>query len=47
MANISSEVLPLFKTMQEKFPCKSLGDDRWYLVAVRYMLYKSKHTQLN
>lgn len=34
MANISSEVLPLFKTIQEKFPCKSLGDDRWYLVAL-------------
>ena len=44
MANISPEVLPLFKIIQEKFPCKSLGDDRWYLVAVRCMLYKYKHT---
>ncbi|OCL05619.1 hypothetical protein AOQ84DRAFT_432968 [Glonium stellatum] len=34
MAEISSEVLSLFRSVQETFPSKSLGDGRWFLVAL-------------
>jgi hypothetical protein len=28
------EALALFKAVEEKFPSKSLGDDKWYILAV-------------
>jgi len=28
------EAIALFEALENKFPHKSLGDDRWYLVAV-------------
>jgi hypothetical protein len=34
------EALALFRAIEEKFPSKTLGDDKWYILAV------SKHVQL-
>jgi hypothetical protein len=31
------EAFALFKAVEEKFPSKSLGDDKWYVLAVRKM----------
>lgn len=28
------EALALFKSVEERFPSKSLGDDKWYILAV-------------
>jgi hypothetical protein len=28
------EALTLFKAIEEKFPSKTLGDDKWYVLAV-------------
>jgi hypothetical protein len=28
------DALALFKAVEEKFPSKSLGDDKWYVLAV-------------
>ena len=28
----------LFEKLEQKFPSKTLGEDRWYLVAVRFRL---------
>lgn len=30
------EAICLFKAIEEKFPSAGLGDERWYLVAVRF-----------
>lgn len=30
----ADEALALFKAIEEKFPAKTLGDDKWYLLAV-------------
>jgi hypothetical protein len=29
------EALALFKAVEQKFPSKSLGDDKWYVLTVR------------
>jgi hypothetical protein len=29
------EAIRLFEAIEEKFPSKTLGEDKWYLVAVR------------
>jgi hypothetical protein len=29
------EALALFEALEEKFPSKTLGDDKWYVLAVR------------
>jgi hypothetical protein len=29
------EALALFKSIEEKFPSKTLGNDKWYILAVR------------
>lgn len=30
----TDEALALFKAIEEKFPARALGDDKWYLLAV-------------
>lgn len=29
----------LFEKLEQKFPSKTLGEDRWYLVAVRFRFF--------
>lgn len=31
---ITEEAIALFEAIEKKFPHKSVGEDRWYLVAV-------------
>jgi hypothetical protein len=31
----SAEALALFSTLEKKFPSKTLGSDKWYILAVR------------
>ena len=33
-----AEALALFKALEEKFPSATLGDGKWYILAVRSML---------
>jgi hypothetical protein len=33
------EALALFKAIEEKFPSKSLGNDKWYVLLVRIAIY--------
>lgn len=33
------EALALFKAIEEKFPSKSLGDDKWYVLTVRNTIH--------
>lgn len=37
----------LFQAIEEKFPSRSLGDDRWYLVAVALCLASDFRAALN
>ena len=30
----AAEAITLFQTIEQKFPSKTLGEDKWYLVAV-------------
>jgi hypothetical protein len=40
------EALALFKAVEEKFPSKSLGDDKWYVLTVRVAIYTSTEFML-
>jgi len=33
------EAVALFQAIEEKFPHKTLGDDKWYLVVVSLQLF--------
>jgi hypothetical protein len=33
------EALALFKVVEELFPSKSLGDNKWYILTVSYIPY--------
>ena len=41
------EAIALFKAVEEKFPSKTLGNDKCYIATVRYTLFIYSHCKAN
>ena len=42
----AEEATALFQSLEQKFPSKTLGEDRWYIVAVILSFYSQLYSLL-